>query len=123
MCSECCHFEKVKRLTNLNLLPQETIHPSLSTEALSTMRSCYRNYSSKVGKIGVRLSLSKEKLESTTSSKDSDSIAMENAKSLLQLHKYGGEVADSLRDEFIATLEYFVCLRQLLTENQLAIAQ
>ena len=105
----------------MSLLPQETLYPSLSTEALSTMRSCYRNYSSKVAKIGVRLSLSKEKLESITSSKDS--IAMENANCLLQLHKYGGEVADSLRDEFIATLEYFVCLRQVITENQLAIAQ
>lgn len=116
LCAHCCSDDQV--LMQL----AETIHPSLSTEALSTMRSCYRNYSSKVAKIGVRLSLSKEKLESITNSKDSDSIAMENAKSLLQLHKYGGEVADSLRDEFIATLEYFVCLRQLLTENQLAIA-
>eukprot|EP00890_Picochlorum_soloecismus_P000048 jgi/Picsp_1/1043/NSC_04527-R1_---NA--- len=114
LCAHCCCDDQV--LMQL----AEKIYCSSSKEALLTMRSCYRNYSSKVAKIGVRLSLSKEKLESITG--NDVSMAMENANSLLQLHKYGGEVADSLRDEFIATLEYFASLRQVLTENQLALA-
>lgn len=113
-------FLELEPLTSNSLL-QEKMHPSFSKEALLTMRSSYRNYSSKVAKIGVRLNLSKTKLECISSSEDS--VAMENANSLLQLHKYGGEVADSLWDEFIATLEYFVSLRQVITDDQLALAQ